>query len=338
MQVLWSGIALAHASRPESRRRKGPPCPFVKRAGPAHFGPAPPVTGRELKEAGHRSTPLLEPGPGAGSKTESLDNASSRRQKFTLWTFLTVGRHRACGTLDANESRLYLLHAVFMSVPKLGHYRRDRRMKFIALMFLFFSMNAFGMDARPADALLGDLTRCDRKFFETLHQQRDEFAHVYHFRNAPPISYFAVPNRADPDRSLREFNTPIKFGAFEVIGYFDEVLAIGDSVFLSWGFVLQATPAEIAAATRPLIWENERLRKDAHVFVRTEMWEHKNASRGWVNALTVADKIAAAGTVERVFLIEPFGEHAGFTRFGCSLQGSITPDIIRTERPDLRAR
>ncbi|MSQ20464.1 MAG: hypothetical protein EXR39_13110 [Betaproteobacteria bacterium] len=103
------------------------------------------------------------------------------------------------------------------------------------------------------------------------------------------------------------------------------------------GISSERAPAEVVAATELLIWEGKRLRKDNAVHVRSEIWDHKKAAKDWVSAIAVADRAPAAGTVERVLLIEPFDEDKSLTRFGCSLQGAVTPEILRTVRPDLSA-
>jgi hypothetical protein len=211
-------------------------------------------------------------------------------------------------------------------------------MKFLVLVVLILTCSAFARESKADNALLSDLTRCDRTFFETLKRERDTFAAVLRFSNAPTVAFFRVPDRSDPERSLLRFSAPIKVGAVEVVGYFDEVMGFGhDGLALSWGFLVAAPIADVVSATEPHIWDVKRLRKDNTVHVRSEIWDHSKAANGWVSAIAVADKAPAVGTVERVLLIEPFGDNKSLTRFGCSLQGSVTPEMLRSERPDLGA-
>ena len=213
-------------------------------------------------------------------------------------------------------------------------------MKFFALVLAFLTCNAFAAESKSvnaaANALLADLTRCDKTFFETLKKERDVCTSVFSFSNGRTVAYFRVPDRSDPKRSLLRFNAPISIGAMEVAGYFDEVMGFGnEGLALSWGFLLSAPIADVVAATESVIWERQRLRKDNAVHVRSEIWDHKKAANGWVSAIAVADKAPAPGTVERVLLIEAFDEDASLTRFGCSLQGAVTPEMLRRDRPDL---
>jgi hypothetical protein len=215
-------------------------------------------------------------------------------------------------------------------------------MRGIVAVVLFLSCSAFVAESKSADpstnVLLSDLTRCDRTFFETLKKERDAFATVLRFNNATTVAYFRVPDRADPQRSLLRFSAPIRIGTVEVVGYFDEVMGFGESgLALSWGFLVGAPIVEVVSSTESLIWEGKRLRKDNAVHVRSEVWDHSKASNGWMSAIAVADKAPAVGTVERVLLIESFDEDKSLTRFGCSLQGSVTPEMLRSERPDLGA-
>ncbi|MSQ20465.1 MAG: hypothetical protein EXR39_13115 [Betaproteobacteria bacterium] len=66
-------------------------------------------------------------------------------------------------------------------------------MKLFALVLVFVTCNAFAAEAKPvgaaANAFLGDLTRCDNTFFETLKKERDAFSSVFLSRCHNPIVF-----------------------------------------------------------------------------------------------------------------------------------------------------
>jgi hypothetical protein len=79
------------------------------------------------------------------------------------------------------------------------------------------------------------------------------------------------------------------------------------------------------------------LRKDGELFVRSEIMNTNDAAYGWVrNDTPVGGTIPSKGSVERVLLVEPAGgELQALVRVGCSLQGAVTPEVIKKERPDV---
>jgi len=210
------------------------------------------------------------------------------------------------------------------------------RVGLFALGLSMLASSAFGANPPPSDRILSDLSRCDRTFFATLGQHAGEYASNPHFRTSGTDGYFAVADRSDQKLSIRKFSPPLKIGSFDAVAYFDEVFVMrGNSLSVSWGFIVRAPIKDVVAATRSLLWDAQRLRQDDIVYVRSELWTHPKKDAGWEKVETVGGQVPRPGTVERVLLIEPYEEDASLTRFGCSLQGSVTKEMLKTERPDL---
>lgn len=209
-------------------------------------------------------------------------------------------------------------------------------MKIIAFALTVIATSALAANQPQADRILGDLSRCDSTFFATLGQRAGEYSSNTYFRTNGSLGYFQVVDRSDSKLSIRKFPAAVKFGGLEATAYFDEVFDMGESgLFVSWGFLFHAPIAEVVSTLRPLLWEGQRLRQDDSVFVRSEVWTHGKKELGWEKVSTGGGQVPKAGTVERVLLIEPFEDDASFTRFGCSLQGTVTREMLRSERPDL---
>ena len=220
---------------------------------------------------------------------------------------------------------------VKVSSSRLGHI-----MKMLTLGVGLMAGSAFGANPPASDRILSDLSRCDRTFFATLGQHAGEYASNPHFRTSGIDGYFQVADRSDPKLAIRKFEPPLKLGNFEAVAYFDEVFDMdGQGAFVAWGFILRAPIKDVVAATRSLLWESQRLRQDDAAYVRSELWTHAKKDAGWEKVATVGGQVPKPGTVERVLLIEPFEEDASLTRFGCSLQGAVTREMLKVERPDV---
>lgn len=209
-------------------------------------------------------------------------------------------------------------------------------MKPLFFIFGLITTSAFAASAPQSDRVLGDLSRCDSTFFATLGQHATEYATNPHFRTQGALGYFQVADRGDMKLSVRRFPAPMSFGALDAVAYFDEMVTMGEhQAFVSWGFLLRAPIRDVVSSTQSLIWEGQRLRQDDAIFVRSEVWTHGKTDAGWERTATVGGQVPKPGTVERVLMIEPYEDDASLTRFGCSLQGSVTREMLRSERPDL---
>jgi hypothetical protein len=189
------------------------------------------------------------------------------------------------------------------------------------------------------DDVLGGLSRCDGSFFESLRRHAAEFSSAPQFTKTSGLAYFKVQDRAAPERSVLKFAAPFKLHGFEVVGYFDEFMGVSaDEAFVSWGFLLRAPLEDVVKGTENVVWDSVRLQRDGPVFARSELWDHAKQTEGWQKLNTPGGVEAQTGTVERVLLIESYEKDPSLTRFGCSLQGAVTPDLLQQVRPDVVAK
>lgn len=204
----------------------------------------------------------------------------------------------------------------------------------LATSLLMASAGAMAAGAAPLpERLVASLSRCDGSFFPLLMKHRDELQAQAPVEPRARSGTWAVENVADPDENRVFFSAPLKIGELDIIGYFDEVIAIPGGIAVSWGFMLASTLPQAEAALRPLLWDAARLRPDEGYFVRSEVWRHEQPKAGWSKE-TTEPGLPKAGTVERVFLIETVEGDASFVRAGCSLQGSVSRNLLREIRPE----
>jgi len=189
--------------------------------------------------------------------------------------------------------------------------------------------------AEPAGTLIGALSSCQKGFFDAVEAKHDALSKIATVqRHAGGTAFIEVTGRAKEDASFVRFSAPYQDADVPLIGYFDEVRDIGTlGKYYSWGFVVQGKVDDIAKQATPRLAEAKRVRAAEGVYVRSDLWRNGH----WQDDDQLAGNTAPApGTVERVLLIEDAGpEFSGAVRIGCSLQGSVTPAMLATERPDI---
>lgn len=187
-----------------------------------------------------------------------------------------------------------------------------------------------------SDSILAELSRCDGRFFSSLQRHAGELAANPHFTKSNELAYFKVPDRTDPEHSVRRFNAPLPIDQLEVVGYFDAHMRLSaDDTFIAWGFLLRADTQTVIKATQQLIWDNERLLQDGQVYTRTELWDPAQAANGWQKVVTPGGTDSPPDSVERILRIEADDKDPSLTRFGCVLQGTVPPDMLKALRPDI---
>ena len=192
--------------------------------------------------------------------------------------------------------------------------------------------------AQPTSSSLAleELSACNATFFRALAARRSTLSDLSKLDGSATAAAFSVPERRHPTESRTMFKRPIQIESMKIVGFFDEILDIPDGMSsYSWGYLIEGAVPSTAAAAKKFIWDPSRLRSDGPVFVRSEVWSHSNPSLGWAKVQTEAG-VPKQGTIERVFLIEPYDGEATFIRMGCALQGNITEPVLREIRPDLR--
>jgi hypothetical protein len=207
--------------------------------------------------------------------------------------------------------------------------------KLVALIVLLSAYVSALAQTPTAEASIRELSRCDSTFFSGLFRDRTVLSRYADLGVHQQSAYFKVPEQRQRNESRVIFRTPLSIGGIEIVGYFDEIMDLpGQVLFYSWGYLIASTVAQTSKALVQFVWEANRLLDEEVVMVRSEVWTHARREQGWEKVKTETG-LPKRGTVERVFLIEPYDGETKFIRFGCSLQGAVTKEILREVRPDL---
>jgi hypothetical protein len=211
-------------------------------------------------------------------------------------------------------------------------------MKQIFFLYVVLLLNPIISVAQPlsSDDLIRQLSSCDAKFFRAIKENDSNLRSVAPIAYRGEIAFWIVPDRKVDEKSMVMFSAPID-GKVKLIGYTDDIVDLDSmGMYYSWGFLASGSPESLAKAIKPMIDDGNRLRKDGDVYVRSEIRSAAAGSTWEKNDNLAGGAVPRKGTIERVFLLEDAGDkYPGVTRISCSLQGSVTPQLLATERPDI---
>jgi hypothetical protein len=200
---------------------------------------------------------------------------------------------------------------------------------------------------------------CDGSLFKALAADAARWRGEKSFRRKGPMASFAVDSRQPPEGmgspAMTDFKRPKRIDGLPVSGWFDADLshwsrfARFEVSFLSWGFYIDASPADIrdtlirhAPAIGRRITASSSEKRD--VFCVQERWETptgepvtgtaQNAS--WQPVPCTADEDFPTEQVPiRWLVIRPFGDSTRSV-LSCELAGKLSPEMLDALRPDLR--
>lgn len=192
--------------------------------------------------------------------------------------------------------------------------------------------NSFAF-SQKLDSSVAALTACDASFFQTLHQEKEAWKKHANIETVNAISWIKTTNRKQDNGNVYKFKAPIKAQGLTLTHFIDESSSIGENAdFYYWGFKVTGTVDETAEQLKKFMVASERLRKVDDSYVRTEL---KIGKMPWLQAKLESGKIPRALTVERVLLIEADESQPNTSKVLCSIQGSITADVLQEIRPDI---
>ena len=197
------------------------------------------------------------------------------------------------------------------------------------------SLLASQAHAQISSDLFNTFSRCDATFFKQLALQSINHLDDSFVRVENGYAWIQVPSRTAEGQTRATLPSGITLGGLPVLEYLDDIIDLGkDGLYLTWGFVLQAQPEQVQQALAPYIYQNTRLKPIDGSYVRVEV---KRGNGPWtVDSNPVHQAVGLAKT-EKVFQIEADDEQGKRTLVSCSLQGKVTPDILREIRPDIPA-
>jgi hypothetical protein len=131
------------------------------------------------------------------------------------------------------------------------------------------------------------------------------------------------------------FDKPVMLDGIALTGFFAEDQELMGSRIIGWGFYTQQTPDELYAQLNKI--PGSQLEQVNGIYARPQVWSKKQSA--WVpeSGDDTSGKLVT-DTAERILMVEPALPDVAKTSKGmvtCSVQGTVSPQILKTVRPDL---
>ncbi|NUF50679.1 hypothetical protein [Gilliamella sp. ESL0250] len=200
-----------------------------------------------------------------------------------------------------------------------------------ALFFMFYSFVA-SADKLP---LIDSLILCTPEFFKQVYTHKDELEKYTDIKNFNQNqAYIPVENRSDIAKNHVNFKTPMTYKNLKITGYYDSAMDLGKmGKYYFWGFIIDNDINQIKEALGFIDWKNmeDNLLYIGNPKVRSinddiQTW-HKNTG-----TVVGVKTIPAPNTTEKLLLLE---KSPNMNLLICSIQGIVTPELLKQERPDI---
>lgn len=201
----------------------------------------------------------------------------------------------------------------------------------VTLFFLFCSFIASAAET----PLIDSLVLCNPDFFKKVYANKDElqkYVNITVFNGDQ--AYIPVANRYETEKNYVYFKTPMTYKNLTIKGYYDSAMNLGKiGKYYFWGFIIDNDINQIKDTLNFLKWKN--MEKDllyiANPMIRyisDDIQTWRNNTGTFVGVKTVP----APDTTEKLLLLE---KGANMNLLICSIQGVVTPELLKQERPDI---
>jgi hypothetical protein len=202
----------------------------------------------------------------------------------------------------------------------------------IALFFMFHSFVALA-DKLP---IIDSFIPCTPDFFQQIYASKDElekYTNITLFKQNQ--AYIPVENRSDIAKNFVYFKTPMTYKNLTITGYYDSAMDLGKiGKYYFWGFIIDNEISQIKETLNFIDWKKmeEDVLYIGNPMIRSinddiQLW-HKNTG-----TVVGVKTIPAPDTTEKLLLLE---KAPNMTLLICSIQGVVTSELLKQERPDIQ--
>lgn len=202
----------------------------------------------------------------------------------------------------------------------------------VTLFFLFCSFMASADETQLIDSLV----LCNPDFFKKVYAEKDE---LQKYINVTVFdanqAYIPVTNRNENDKNYVYFKTPMIYKNLKITGYYDSAMDLGKiGKYYFWGFIVDNDINQIKDTLNFLDWKN--MEKDLLYIANPMIRYISDDIHTWHNntgTFVGVKTVPAPETTEKLLLLE---KGANMNLLICSIQGLVTNELLRQERPDIQ--
>ncbi|MWP50207.1 MULTISPECIES: hypothetical protein [unclassified Gilliamella] len=205
--------------------------------------------------------------------------------------------------------------------------------KIIIALFLMHYPFVTSADKLP---LIDSLVLCSPNFFKDIYINKEELEKHTDIKLIDQNqAYIYVENRADIAKNYVYFTHPITYKNLTITGYYDSAIDLGKmGKYYFWGFIIDNDINQIKETLNFVEWKNmeDNLLYIANPKIRNinddlQTWYKNTDTVVGVKTIPVPD------TTEKLLLLE---KGPNMNLLICSIQGIVTPALLKQERPDIQ--
>ncbi|SCB78893.1 hypothetical protein [Gilliamella intestini] len=203
----------------------------------------------------------------------------------------------------------------------------------IIALFLIYYPFVTSADKLP---LIDSLTLCTPHFFKDIYSNKEELEKYTNIKLIDQNqAYISVENRSDITKNYVYFAHPMTYKNLTITGYYDSAMDLGKmGKYYFWGFIINNDIDQIKETLNFVDWKNmeDNLLYIANPKIRNinddlQTW-HKNT-----DIVVGVKTIPVPDTTEKLLLLE---KGPNMNLLICSIQGIVTPALLKQERPDIQ--
>lgn len=199
--------------------------------------------------------------------------------------------------------------------------------------------SAFTQHALAAESsnILDGLALCNPSFFGHIAQNKATLSEYADIEQKGQFAHFKATktNKDDMQKTeVSEFKKSMSVNGVVINSYIEDTMdmtSMNLGRYYYWGFVFQSPLEQILKATPAIKWQ----KTDENTYVTNpQSIESVTQSLTWKNNDNLlTGTVPAKNSAEKVLMLEKIENNKW--RMVCSIQGNITPNLLKKERPDL---
>lgn len=203
-----------------------------------------------------------------------------------------------------------------------------------ASLFTLAATSASGAGNSPKSASDGLrlFAQCDASLFNALKERPDLFGTAVEIKNRGTAATIAVGNPLAERSRDQVFRKPLDVDGLRLLAWHDEVsydFELG--AFLYWGFKAEGNIDAVAKKINAYRPTSRKLVDEGNAWAYSEIRNVGDSDDSWRPSATGTP--TPKGSVERALMLEVDAD--GQIYIYCTLQGSVTPPLLQSLRPDL---